>query len=41
MLMTGRKEQEVLDFYVSAGFEQSKTGFQKRLRPARPNFPIS
>ncbi|KUR80450.1 hypothetical protein AQZ50_02950 [Novosphingobium sp. Fuku2-ISO-50] len=31
MLLTGRKEQEVLDFYVSAGFEQSKTGFQKRL----------
>lgn len=30
MLMTGRQEQEVLDFYLSAGFDQSKTGFQKR-----------
>lgn len=31
MLMTGRKEPEVLNFYLSAGFEQSKTGFQKRM----------
>jgi len=30
MLMTGSKKPETLNFYRSAGFEQSKTGFQKR-----------
>lgn len=35
MLMTGSKRQETLDFYVQAGFEQSKTGFQMRRLPAR------
>ena len=35
MLMTGSKKPETLRFYLGAGFEQSKTGFQKRLLPAR------
>lgn len=35
MLMTGSSHPEVLDFYRAAGFEQSKTGFQKRRLPAR------
>ena len=35
MLMTGSKKPETLAFYESAGFEQSKTGFQKRLVAAR------
>jgi len=35
MLMTGSNRPEVLDFYRMAGFEQSKTGFQKRQLPAR------
>lgn len=30
MLMTGSKRRETLDFYLAAGFEQSKTGFQIR-----------
>ena len=30
MLMTGSMQPGTLDFYRSAGFEQSKTGFQKR-----------
>jgi len=30
MLMTGSKQHETLNFYLSAGFEQSKSGFQKR-----------
>jgi len=30
MLMTGSKEQATLAFYENVGFEQSKTGFQKR-----------
>ena len=30
MLMTGSKERDVLNFYLGAGFEQSKTGFQVR-----------
>jgi GNAT superfamily N-acetyltransferase len=30
MLMTGSKKPSTLSFYVSAGFEQSKTGFQVR-----------
>jgi len=30
MLMTGSKRASTLGFYESAGFEQSKTGFQKR-----------
>ena len=35
MLMTGSKKPETLTFYLRAGFEQSKAGFQKRLIPAR------
>lgn len=35
MLMTGSKRREVLDFYLAAGFEQSKTGFQMRRLAAR------
>ena len=30
MLMTGSRRPETLSFYLGAGFEQSKTGFQKR-----------
>ena len=34
MLMTGSKKPSTLAFYASAGFEQSKTGFQiRRLAP--------
>jgi GNAT superfamily N-acetyltransferase len=33
MLLTGRKDAGTLAFYLRAGFEQSKTGFQIR-RPA-------
>ncbi|KFI27999.1 acetyltransferase [Paenirhodobacter enshiensis] len=33
MLLTGSKEAGTLEFYLRAGFEQSKTGFQKRLIP--------
>jgi GNAT superfamily N-acetyltransferase len=36
MLMTGSKKPSTLEFYRSAGFEQSKTGFQIRRRPPRP-----
>lgn len=35
MLMTGSTAPATLGFYKAAGFEQSKTGFQKRRRPAR------
>lgn len=35
MLMTGSKKRETLDFYLAAGFEQSKTGFQMRRVAAR------
>lgn len=35
MLMTGSKRPETLSFYQRAGFEQSKTGFQKRRVAAR------
>ncbi|GHG90599.1 GNAT family N-acetyltransferase [Pseudodonghicola xiamenensis] len=35
MLMTGSKTPATLAFYAGAGFEQSKTGFQKRRLPAR------
>lgn len=35
MLLTGSKKPGTLDFYLGAGFEQSKTGFQKRRIPAR------
>ncbi|PKA43229.1 GNAT family N-acetyltransferase [Rhizobium sullae] len=35
MLMTGSKKRETLDFYLGAGFEQSKTGFQMRRVAAR------
>jgi GNAT superfamily N-acetyltransferase len=35
MLMTGSKKPETFKFYLGAGFEQSKTGFQKRRMPAR------
>ena len=36
MLLTGSSQPEVLRFYQGAGFEQSKTGFQKRRVPPRP-----
>jgi N-acetylglutamate synthase-like GNAT family acetyltransferase len=35
MLLTGSKKAETLNFYLSAGFEQSKTGFQKRCIPVK------
>lgn len=35
MLLTGSKEPATLHFYNRAGFEQSKTGFQKRRIPVR------
>jgi GNAT superfamily N-acetyltransferase len=35
MLMTGSKKPSTLRFYESAGFEQSKTGFQIRRMAAR------
>lgn len=35
MLMTGSKKASTLAFYGSAGFEQSKTGFQIRRLPTR------
>jgi len=35
MLLTGSKEAGTLAFYTKAGFQQSKTGFQKR-RPVTP-----
>ena len=35
MLMTGSKKPETIRFYLGAGFEQSKTGFQKRRIPHR------
>ncbi|MFV0303784.1 MAG: GNAT family N-acetyltransferase [Paracoccus sp. (in: a-proteobacteria)] len=35
MLMTGSRSPAVLGFYQSAGFEPSKTGFQKRRLPPR------
>lgn len=36
MLLTGSKEPRTLEFYQGAGFEQTKTGFQKRRLPKRP-----
>jgi GNAT superfamily N-acetyltransferase len=36
MLMTGSKKPSTLAFYEAAGFEQSKTGFQIRRIPPRP-----
>jgi len=35
MLLTGSKQPSTLKFYESAGFEQSKTGFQMRRMSAR------
>ncbi|AUH63927.1 GNAT family N-acetyltransferase [Paracoccus zhejiangensis] len=35
MLMTGSQKPSTLSFYLAAGFEQSKTGFQKRRFPVR------
>lgn len=35
MLLTGSQKAATLHFYVSAGFEQSKTGFQFRRVPPR------
>ncbi len=35
MLLTGSKQPSTLKFYESAGFEQSKTGFQMRRMAAR------
>ena len=37
MLMTGSEKPETINFYLNAGFEQSKTGFQKRRIPVRPD----
>lgn len=36
MLLTGSQKPSTLAFYQSAGFEQSKTGFQVRRLAARP-----
>lgn len=36
MLMTGSKKSSTLRFYEAAGFEPSKTGFQIRRHPVRP-----
>jgi hypothetical protein len=35
MLLTGSKDPATLGFYQSAGFEQTKTGFEKRRLPRR------
>ena len=35
MLSTGSSKPDVLSFYESAGFEQSRTGFQQRRLPPR------
>jgi GNAT superfamily N-acetyltransferase len=35
MLLTGSKKPETIRFYLGAGFEQSKTGFQMRRIPPR------
>ncbi|MEH7828570.1 GNAT family N-acetyltransferase [Gemmobacter denitrificans] len=35
MLLTGSTERGTLEFYRKAGFEQTKTGFQKRSIPVR------
>lgn len=37
MLMTGSKKPATLAFYAGAGFEASKTGFQVRRLPVRPD----
>ncbi|MDC7684240.1 GNAT family N-acetyltransferase [Asticcacaulis sp. BYS171W] len=37
MLMTGSKKPETIQFYLGAGFEQSKIGFQMRRIPPRPD----
>ena len=39
MLLTGSKEPSTLAFYATAGFEQSKTGFQMRRLPPRSDVP--
>ncbi|MDI1263234.1 MAG: GNAT family N-acetyltransferase, partial [bacterium] len=39
MLMTGSKRPSTLAFYVAAGFEQNKTGFQMRRLPPRADAP--
>ena len=39
MLMTGSKRPETKKFYLDAGFEQSKTGFQMRRIPVREDRP--
>ena len=36
MLLAGSDSPATLNFYRNAGFEPSKTGFQKRRIPARP-----
>jgi GNAT superfamily N-acetyltransferase len=36
MLLTGRSDRGTLAFYAAAGFEQTKTGFQKRHPSTRP-----
>lgn len=35
MLLAGSTSPETINFYLGAGFEQSKTGFQKRRIPTR------
>lgn len=35
MLLTGSKDRGTFNFYLGAGFEQSKTGFQKRRIPPK------
>jgi len=40
MLSTGSTRPATLSFYESAGFEQSRTGFQKRRLPKRQEDPI-
>jgi len=39
MLSTGSTRPSTLSFYESAGFEQSRTGFQKRQLPKRVELP--
>jgi GNAT superfamily N-acetyltransferase len=36
MLLTGARDGGVVDFYVEAGFQQSKTGFEQRRIAPRP-----
>ena len=38
MLMTGSENEKAIRFYLDAGFEQTKTGFQMRRIAPRPAF---